>query len=799
MKKHLLLLATAMMMVFSVATAQNQTVSLDGSWDLSYGLCDENAPQTPDDFKAAGWPTITATVPGNVELDMIAAGKLQADWEKGAGIYKLRELEPYQWWFHRTFATPEYKDGERVEIVFEGIDCYSKIWVNNQLIAETDNMLRPYRFDITDALNASGNNDIYVRINPAVLEARKIFNSAVGKRRYMRAEQEYIRKAPHMYGWDIMPRAVSAGFWRSVSLEVKKTNQFDNIFWMTDKIDREKKTADLLLDWQISTDYLNIDGLYIEIEIAKDGKKVFSRKEAIYAFCGRQRLTLENVEYWWPRGYGDPVLYDTKIRLIDDKNKVLDERESKLGIRTVDLIRTETSTHENPGCFYFNVNGVPVFVRGINWSPTSIFHSKDLELLPQTFDLVLQLNCNLIRCWGGSVYESDEFYRLCNENGVMVWQDFSFACTAYPQDKDFAQKVREEAIQTIIRLRNNPSLVLYCGNNENDISIEANFKKSMDPNYDVISRDILRRAIWEYDPIRDYLPSSPYISPEGFKLDPNGSMPMTHLWGERGWFKAPYYANTQAHFCAEIGYQGCPSRSTLEKTVDAEYVYPWTADGKWNEQWMIHSVRPHPDFHGADGRNDWMLTQPVFLFGEPKTKDLDEFIARSQFTHCEAMKFFVETFRMGRPVKSGIVLWNLREGWPTFSEALVDYYYQKKPGFYYITRVYQNTCVMVGEPVNGMHPVVVDNETLEPKTGKITIRDAENDKVIYNSSFNVPANSNMTVGFLPDQEQQTMWIIEYTVDGQKDKLMNHYLVGQPPFNVTDYERWFNKLGVPREK
>ena len=118
MKKHLLLLATAMMMVFSVGMAQNQTVSLDGSWDLSYGLCDENAPQTPDDLKSAGWPTITATVPGNVELDMIAAGKLQADWEKGDGIYKLRELEPYQWWFHRTFATPSYKEGERVEILF---------------------------------------------------------------------------------------------------------------------------------------------------------------------------------------------------------------------------------------------------------------------------------------------------------------------------------------------------------------------------------------------------------------------------------------------------------------------------------------------------------------------------------------------------------------------------------------------------------------------------------------------------------------------------------------------------------
>ena len=203
-------------------SAQNETVSLNGQWNLTYGLCDKNAPATPDELKASGWESITATVPGNVELDLVAAGKIDYDIELGSNVYKLREYEVYRWWYQRSFETPKLGKNERALLVFDGIDCIAKIWVNNQLVAETDNMLISHTIDVTDVLNPSGSNTLDVRIDPVVLEARKYVNGSIGSRKFVRVEYEHIRKAGHMYGWDILPRIVSAGLWRDVTLVVKK-------------------------------------------------------------------------------------------------------------------------------------------------------------------------------------------------------------------------------------------------------------------------------------------------------------------------------------------------------------------------------------------------------------------------------------------------------------------------------------------------------------------------------------------------------------------------------------------------
>ena len=774
--------------------AQNETVSLNGQWNLSYGLCDKNAPSTPDELKNSGWESITATVPGNVELDLIAAGKIDYDIELGSNIYKLREYEVYRWWYQKTFETPKLGEHERALLVFDGIDCIAKIWVNNQLVAETDNMLISHTIDVTDVLNPSGSNTLDIRIDPVVLEARKYVNGSIGSRKFVRVEYEHIRKAGHMYGWDIMPRLISAGLWRDVTLVVKKANQLDNIYWMTDKIDREKQTADLLLDWQITTDHLNIDSMYLEYEILKDGKQVFSRKEAIYSFCGRQRMTLENVEYWWPRGYGDPVLYNTKVRLIDKDNKVLDEREAVLGVRTVQLNRSELTTKENPGYFYYLVNGEKVFVRGTNWVPLDALHSRDHQFLQSTIDMVVDLNCNMIRCWGGNVYECDDFYKLCNENGIMVWQDFSLAGTAYTQDFDFAQKVREEAIQEIVRLRNNPCIVLWSGNNEIDISIGWNFTKNIDPNVDIISREILTRAVWEYDPIREFLPSCPYVSPSSYahELGAKNVMPQVHLWGPRGYYKTPFYTQSQAHFVSEIGYHGCPNRTSLEKMMSPKCVYPWNKDGSWNDEWMTKAVRCLPAYKGVDDRNDLMINQVKVLFNE-KLKDLDKFIFASQVVQGEAMKYFIELWRMRKFNNAGIIWWNVRDGWPIVSDAVVDYYNSKKLAYYYIRQVQNNTCVMIGDAVNGLHPIVAVNDTREAKKGTVTVKDADSGEILYNGSFNVPANGKVTAGYISAQDKQAMWLIDYTVEGKT--YHNHYMAGEAPFKLSDYERWHKKLQI----
>ena len=778
-----------------IYSQEKNVVSLDGEWKLIYGQYDSDVPLNPDELKDKNWPEILATVPGNVELDLYKAGVI-ANPEIGNHIYDLRKYEAYQWWYFRKFKTPEFRKGERVEMVFDGLDCFGTIWVNEKLAGVSDNMLIRHRFDITDLLVREGENTVYIRINPAVREAQKYINGAVGGWGDFRIEQMHVRKAPHMYGWDILPRLVSAGLWRSVHLDIKKTTRFEQVYWMTNMVNVPAEKAEMLLDWQFSTDYPTIDGLTMEVSLKLKGKSFYNKSFPLYNHSSRQRIQLENVKFWWPRGYGEPTLYDATLRIVDGKKNVLDEIRQKVGIRVAELIYTDITTPENPGEFVFKINNEKIFVRGTNWVPLDALHSRDKNHLKDAIAMITDLNCNMIRCWGGNVYEDNEFFDLCDENGIMVWQDFAMGCTTYPQDPEFAAKIREEAISVVLKLRKHPSLVLWAGNNENDISLAWYFKKHLDPGQDIISREVLPRVIWEFDPIRDYLPSSPYESEAYFKSGNDDSLlPEVHLWGPRGYYKAPFYTTSNAHFVSEIGYHGCPNRSSLEKMFDPKYVYPWTEGQNWNDEWQTKAVRPHPESTAYDFRNNLMINQVNALFGECPV-DLDQFIFCSQVVQAEAMKFFVELWRMSKFRKTGIIWWNLRDGWPIISDAVVDYYNSKKLAYYYIKQVQYNTCVMVGDPNKGNHPVIAVNDTREEKSGRVTIKDADSGETLFSSDFTIPENGKTWIGNVPETKKQSMWLIEYTVGDEK--FTNHYLAGKAPFKLTHYQRWYKKLNISRE-
>ncbi len=777
----------------SVKAQTGRTISLDGSWKLFYGVYDQDAPLFPAGLRARKWPEIEAKVPGNVELDLWAAGHIKNP-EVGNHIYDLRKYEAYQWWYFRSFQTPEFSQGDHVELVFDGIDCMGTVWVNDSLVGKADNMFIEYRFDVTRYLKPGGENEVCIRIDPAVFEARKYFNAEVGARKYSRVEQVHVRKAPHMYGWDIMPRLISAGLWRGVHLDVLPATRIKDIFWMTDEVNVPAKTAQLLVDWQISSGSPAVDGMSMEVTLKLQNKTVYDQVIALYNHCFRQVVPLENVSFWWPRGYGEPVLYDAIVRLVDNKKHVIDEKQQKVGIRTAELVFSDGSSANDPSEFVFRINGEKIFVKGTNWVPLDAFHSRDREHLESVFGMITDLNCNMIRCWGGNVYEDHDFFDLCDQNGVMVWQDFSMAGTAYPQDNEFADKIREEATRIVVKLRNHPSLVLWSGNNEIDISLGWNFKKPLDPGLDRISREVLPRVVWEFDPLRSYLPSSPYITQECYRHgnDP-AYMPEVHLWGPRGYYKIPFYTtDVKAHFVSEIGYHGCPNRSSLEKMFDPEYLYPWTADGKWNDQWQTKAVRSNRELTITLERNDLMIKQVKALFGECP-RDLDRFIFASQTVQAEAMKFFIELWRMDKFHKTGIIWWNLRDGWPIISDAVVDYYNSRKMAYYYIRQVQHDVCVMIGDDSEGLHPVVAVNDTREEKSGVVTVRDADNGKILFSGSYKIPVNGKTLVGYIPEENRQAMWLIDYTVGDTH--FENHYLAGKAPFNLTDYLRWAEKINA----
>jgi beta-mannosidase len=598
-----------------------------------------------------------------------------------------------------------------------------------------------------------------------------------------------------MYGWDIMPRLVSAGLWREVRLDIKKPTRLEQVYWMTNVVDVPQKKAQIVLDWQISTDYLTIDGLTAEVSLSRGSKIFYENSYPLFSHTSRRTISLENVDFWWPRGYGDPVLYDAIVRIVDDKKNVLDEKKQKIGIRTSELIYTDITTIEKPGEFVFKINGEKIFIRGTNWVPLDALHSRDKSHLKDALQMVTDLNCNMIRCWGGNVYEDHDFFDFCDENGLLVWQDFAMGCTVYPLDNSFKDAIREEAINIVLKLRYHPSLVLWCGNNENDAAMKWAKINRIDPGLDVISREVLPGVIWEYDPLRAYLPSSPYFTKEYLKLGDENMLPERHLWGPRGYHKDPFYTDVNAHFVSEIGYHGCPNRSSLERMFNPANVYPWTSDGKWNDEWQCKAVIPHPNSPFTVNRNDLMTKQVNILFGDVP-KDFDQFIFASQAVQAEVMKFFIEFWRMDKFRKTGIIWWNLRDGWPIISDAIVDFYNSKKLAYYYIRQVQHNVCVMIGDQKEGNHPVIAVNDTRDVKSGTVSIRDADSGLTIFSALFNIPANGKTFIGNIPEMNKQSMWLIDYTIG--KETYTNHYLAGEVPFKLQDYQRWYKKLNIKRD-
>jgi beta-mannosidase len=766
------------------------TVSLDGTWELTYGPQRPTGPRIPDQLPDAGWPTIEAIVPGNVELDLMRVGALP-ELSYGNNIYLLRELEGYQWWYRRSFVTPGCDDCERAELVFEGLDCIAAVFLNGQLIGEPRNMLIPHRFDVTDLLrDEGGQNELVVRIDSAVLAGREHQPAPVEGAINMNWESLSIRKAPHMYGWDIMPRVVSAGLWRGVHLELLPPTRWGDVYAATAATDVERCAADLIVDWHIVTDQFDVDAWQVKVSLSQAGQVAHESVHPVIGAHDRIRFTVSEAKLWWPRGYGEQPLYDLELQLLDADGEALATHTQRVGLRTLKLVHTDVTTPENPGEFVFVVNGQKIFAKGTNWVPLDALHSRDKQHLARAMEMIVDLNCNMIRCWGGNVYEDHDFFDLCDQYGILVWQDFALACALYSQADEFANVIRREAEVIVRRLRHHPSLALWAGNNEIDVFYLGGWlAAASDPNKDRLSRQVLPDVVRQLDPFRDYLPSSPYVSPAAFATgNPYEVMPEDHLWGPRDDFKGPYYMGSKCHFVSEIGYHGCPNRESLERMMEPEYLWPWQD----NEQWLTHAVRPHRNMTAYNYRIELMGKQIEVLF-QQIPDNLDDYILASQISQAEAKKFFIERFRSGKWQRTGILWWNLRDGWPEISDAIVDYYGGKKLAYDYIKHVQYDVCAICGEPENGTHPLYVVNDTLSAADGHLTVRDADGGKALFEADYSVEANACAVVGSVAPASRAAMWLLEWTANG--GSFQSHYLAGPRPFKLEDCKRWLKAMGL----
>lgn len=753
---------------------KENSVLLDGMWKLyivtnkKYRELLSNVTKEKQ-LSKNGIKAIKATVPGNFELDMQKAGLID-DLYFDDNILDELKLENRHLFYVKNFNIEQ--DTDSYSLQFDGVDTLAEYYLNGEKIGESENMHISYTFDAKNL--KSGENELLVHISPT-----KIFvDNQKGSMLYSMKKRTFIRKAQSMFGWDIMPRIISAGIWKSVNLIKKDTAQIDEVYlrynfkyphcgslYYSLDIDEDEFIGDYRLE--ITGE---IDG---EITIRKT-VALIDRAGIIYGIEGDPN------KLWWPKNMGKQNLYNFTIKLY--KGDILcDERHQKHGFRTVTLERTDYIDKDGNGEFKFLINGVPFFALGTNWVPLDAYPSQYKKRLAKAMELVEECGINAIRCWGGNTYENDEFYDYCDEHGIVVWQDFAIACGLCPPTDKMINLIREEGEKIVARLRHHASVILWSGDNENDLILSHT---GQDPNSNKITREVLADVISECDISRPYIPSSPYMSPKAVEDNMIGRIPEQHIWGSRSYYKQDYFGkNNVARFASEWGYHGCASPESIKKMMKPENTWPWN-----NDVWRLHSTCMDLEDKSENTyyRIEYVPAQIKTLFGESVPDNLYDFALASQISQAEAFKYYIELFRSSKWEKfTGLIWWNLIDGWPQISDAVVDYYYNRKLAYFNIKRSQEPVCVMINEYKSNKEnmQLYVANETMEDTNVSYKVTDINTGKIIAQGKGIAKANSSDKLDSIKTINEQTLLLIEYEVNGKI--LKNHYLTGAPEY---DYKK-----------
>ncbi len=746
---------------------------------------------TEEQLRQAGFDCIPATVPGNFELDLMAAGK-EEDLFYSANTLHARHWEVYHVWY-----VTEFDADPNAYLHFDGIDTVAEIWLNGEFVATNENMFTA--LDVDAPLLAKGNR-LVVHILPAVLEARKYPLPASCYHTTYGLESLAIRKAPHVYGWDIMPRIVSCGIWKPVTLRCRKPDAIDEQFIFSRGVVPDQKDltfgrVEYMLDACLTLSRDEIAGYSWRLTL-QDGLDSFTFGEAVYHNHISFAAVIDRARLWWPKPVGEAHLYTATLQLLYD-GQTVDEKTQKVGFRTVELERTEDCSGPEGGEFVFRVNGKKVFICGTNWVPLDAFHSRDEERLPMAVALLEETGCNMIRGWGGNVYGSDSLYDWCDEHGVLVWQDFAMACGVYPMEEYFYDLLREEVKQVAKRLRNHPSLALWAGDNECDMSYVYWRGLLREPANYAVTRKIIPEVLELHDFTRPYLPSSPYVSRRNVinNVFTQGTLPEDHLWGPRDYFKGKYYTTAAAHFASETGYHGCPSPESLKKYIAPGLLWPMLDEtGYGNRDWLTHAtcVEPEPG-KTYSYRITLMVDQVKNLFAD-QPEDLDTFARMSQISQAEAKKFFIERFRIDKWNKTGIIWWNLLDGWPQISDAVVDYYGVKKLAFSYICRSQKPVCLILSEPdTAGNYTLFGVNDLPREMELTYTVQDVTTGQLLHSGSAVLPADSSTPLTVLTASAHRMLQFTWQAAEQQHSGI-NHYYTDLLHIRYADYLRDLSAMG-----
>lgn len=604
-------------------------------------------------------------VPGCVQLDFLRSADLKDPFHR-LNEFQAYALEGKDWVYRKKFRlSAEDIRSQLIRLVFEGIDTYADVYLNGQHLGKTENMFMPYTYDVKKLVR-TGENTVEVHLKSTVKTIKQMEkDSPFRLQSSCESARPYVRKAQYAFGWDWGPRIVQIGVWRPVYLEFITDVAVTEPFFYTEALEANAARVRVQAKIEGNAD----DQLQAEIILSSDGQPAAQLKVPVTRVKGRwgldAQLRVENPRIWWPNGLGEQPLYNIEIKLWRGQ-KVLDETLFRSGIRTVDIEQTQDVEGRS---FILRVNGVRVFAKGANWVPAD-------SLLPRLtradYDyyvgLAREANMNMLRVWGGGIYEDSAFYRACDEMGILVWQDFMYACAQYPDELDWFQKLaRQEAEAVIKELRNYPSLAIWCGNNENNWGFDEWWHVGQ-PKYlgNYVYREILPQVCAELDPSRPYWVSSPYGGEHPNSMS-EGDRHSWTVWSN--WQDYGGYLRDTGRFVSEFGFQAMPTWRTVRAYTTPE-----------DRRILSPVIIGHNKMVEGTER---LVRFLVGRIGFPK--DLKSFVYLTQFNQAEAIKFGVEHWRLRKFMTSGTLYWQLNDCWPVASWSSVDYYKRKK-GLYYYTR-----------------------------------------------------------------------------------------------------------------
>jgi len=648
--------------------AQNATLVLDHGWQF------RQITTTPQDAEA-GW--LPASVPGDVHLDLLANKKIEDPFYRD-NESKLQWIENASWEYRETFeVTPALLARTNIDLVFDGLDSAAQVLLNGTQILSSDDAFRIWRIPAKKYLHP-GNNSLYIVFPSPIAAAEKVAATDPWQPRTKTEPKTYIRKPAYEYGWDWGPRFVTSGIWHPVHLDA----------W--DKV----RVADFAIRQRdITKSVAHID-VEVEMEAASDGVAQIvvqyaapgtaapvPLNRAVTLHAGRNvfdlAVEIRQPKLWYPAGYGDQPLYEFSAR-VSIAGQQADTRTTKTGLRSIALDRHPDQWGRS---FQLVVNGIPVFAKGADVIPFDSFANRVTTAdYRRILESARDANMNIVRHWGGGYYETDEFYQICDELGIMVWQDFMYGNDWQPGTYGFKLTMEAEAEDQVRRLRNHPSIVVWSGNNETEEALSWKGRDKLPPevkfqmwqDYLTEFSGILNRVVERLDAETPYWPSSPSSDYE--ELSDTYQSGDAHVWDV--WHGRVPFSTYETHhprFVTEYGFQSFPEMRTIES-----FTQPEDRTGIFTPVMLAHQKNDE----GNSIIHDYLLKD------YPEPRDFPSFLYASQVLQAEGIKIGAEHFRRNRPETMGSIFWQLNDCWPVASWSSIDYYGRWKALQYYARRFY---------------------------------------------------------------------------------------------------------------